>query len=224
MSSFPKKSILPPPQQVLWPELAAATREGFVLYGGTAIALHLGHRQSIDFDFFSDQTFDPDELYLRLPFLAGAEVLQSEPSTLTVLVKRGLHRDDTIKVSLFGNLNFGRVGSPLRTPDGVIVAASKEDLLGHKLKVLMQRIEIKDYLDIDALLRSGVALERGLSAAQGLFPAFPPAQGLKTLTYFAVKELAELDPDLKKRLVAAARSVLNIPPPAPIVSEVLTGG
>jgi hypothetical protein len=48
----------------------------FVLYGGTALALHLGHRQSMDFDFFGDRAFDPAKLYAALPFLAGATVTQ----------------------------------------------------------------------------------------------------------------------------------------------------
>lgn len=222
MSPFPEMGILPPAQLALWPELAAATREGFVLYGGTAVALHLGHRQSVDFDFFSEHPFDPDVLNRTLPFLAGAEMLQAEPNTLTVLVRRGPGRDDTVKVSFFGNLNFGRIGTPLRTPDGVIVAASKEDLLGHKLKVLMQRIEVKDYLDIDALLRAGVNLERGLAAAQSLFPAFAPAESLKSLAYFAPRSLAELDPGLKARLIDAGRAVLRIPARAPIASRILT--
>ncbi len=30
------------------------TNQGFVLYGGTAIALRLAHRPSVDFDFFND--------------------------------------------------------------------------------------------------------------------------------------------------------------------------
>ena len=47
----PKFDILPAAQQQIWNALAAAPRLGFVLYGGTAIALHLGHRRSIDFDF-----------------------------------------------------------------------------------------------------------------------------------------------------------------------------
>jgi hypothetical protein len=222
LSPFPEKQVLPPPQLALWPELEAATREGFVLYGGTAVALHLGHRQSVDFDFFSERPFDPDALSRRLPFLLGAELLQAEPNTLTALVRRGPGSDDTVKVSLFGNLNFGRVGTPLRTPDGVIVAASKEDLLGHKLKVLMQRVEVKDYLDIDALLRAGVSLERGLAAAQSLFPAFAPAEGLKALAYFASKSLLKLDSALKTRLIDAARAVLSIPAPARIASEILT--
>jgi hypothetical protein len=43
MSPFePKLSILPPPQRRLWDELAALPAH-FVLYGGTALALHFGH-------------------------------------------------------------------------------------------------------------------------------------------------------------------------------------
>jgi hypothetical protein len=47
--------ILPEAQWRLWPELRPASQLGFVLYGGTAIALRLGHRSSVDFDFFTDQ-------------------------------------------------------------------------------------------------------------------------------------------------------------------------
>ena len=59
-------SILPEPQLLLWEELAI-TPGKFVLYGGTAIALQLGHRESVDFDFFTDQTFDPQSLYDEIP-------------------------------------------------------------------------------------------------------------------------------------------------------------
>ena len=48
----PHLEILPPAQQRLWPELRPAAELGFALYGGTAIALRLGHRTSVDFDFF----------------------------------------------------------------------------------------------------------------------------------------------------------------------------
>src|SRR5262245_60249590 len=48
----PRLDILPDAQRELWPQLSAAPRLSFVLYGGTAVALHLGHRQSVDFDFF----------------------------------------------------------------------------------------------------------------------------------------------------------------------------
>ncbi|MDA1006243.1 MAG: nucleotidyl transferase AbiEii/AbiGii toxin family protein [Verrucomicrobia bacterium] len=43
----------------LSPELA---RHGFYLAGGTALALRLGHRLSIDLDFFSAQKFNPPSM------------------------------------------------------------------------------------------------------------------------------------------------------------------
>ena len=59
----PRLDILPDAQRALWPELAATPPE-FTLYGGTAIALQLGHRQSVDFDFFGSAAFAPDALVL----------------------------------------------------------------------------------------------------------------------------------------------------------------
>jgi hypothetical protein len=45
-------SILPEPQRALWPILEQVPKR-FVLYGGTAIALRLGHRESVDFYFLT---------------------------------------------------------------------------------------------------------------------------------------------------------------------------
>lgn len=67
----PRLDILPKPQRQIWDELAAVPPE-FVLYGGTAVALHLGHRQSLDFDFFGNRSFDPALLTAAIPFMAAA--------------------------------------------------------------------------------------------------------------------------------------------------------
>ena len=64
----PRTDILPPAQKDLWPALRIL-EHGFVLYGGTAIALRYGHRQSIDFDFFGVQFFDPDVFKEKYEFL-----------------------------------------------------------------------------------------------------------------------------------------------------------
>jgi len=57
MNSFePRVDVLPPSQLALWPKLACI-KERFVLYGGTALALRLGHRASVDFDYFSFEPF-----------------------------------------------------------------------------------------------------------------------------------------------------------------------
>ena len=58
----PHLDILPPAQRELWPLLGASSTLDFVLYGGTAIALRLGHRPSVDFDFFSESPLDKGAL------------------------------------------------------------------------------------------------------------------------------------------------------------------
>ena len=83
----PKLEIFPPAQRRLWDELEQTPQE-FVLYGGTALALRLGHRHSEDFDFFSNASFVPDSLRGRIPYLQGAEVSQIEANTLTTIVDR----------------------------------------------------------------------------------------------------------------------------------------
>jgi len=60
-----------------------------VLYGGTALALHLGHRESADFDFFGGRNFDVRALETGIPFLAGAKIIQRAEDTLTAIVQRG---------------------------------------------------------------------------------------------------------------------------------------
>jgi hypothetical protein len=67
-----------------------------LLYGGTAVALYLGHRESMDFDFFTNRAFQPDELFADYRFLRDSEVFQSQPNTLTVLTAG--HDTDRVQV------------------------------------------------------------------------------------------------------------------------------
>src|SRR6267142_2902771 len=113
MPGFPPRyDVLPPPQRNLCSELRQIPRH-FVLYSGTAIALRLGHRVSLDFDFFTSEAFAPDRLLAEIPLLSGAEILQNVSQTLT----DALDRKGRVKLSFFGGLHLGRVGSPnkLRT-------------------------------------------------------------------------------------------------------------
>ena len=166
----PQMSIPPAAQLRLWPALKPALSSGFVLYDGTAIALRLGHRPSVDFDFFSDQPLEKEILRAVFPFVSQATILQDELETFTLLVKDVLETEASyVKLSFFGRLSFGRVGEPELTTDEVMAVASLEDLMAHKLKVILQRIESKDYVDIAALLKAGVSLEKGLSAAIALY-------------------------------------------------------
>lgn len=209
MTQFPRLDVLPAAQRALWPKLREIRRHSFVLYGGTAIALYLGHRESVDFDFFTHRTFQPDELFSSYGFLRGSEVLQSQPNTLTVLTTGS--DGDRVKLSFFGGLTFGRLDQPRKTEDGVMTVASLDDLLAHKLKTVLQRVEVKDYLDVDALLQSGLSLASGLAGARVLFPAFAPQECLKALTYFEDQGLSDLPRDLEERLLSAVKSVRAVP-------------
>jgi len=69
----------------------------------------------------------------------------------TVLVPCGNIHDESLKVSFFGTIGFGRIGEPECTDDGTVQVATLDDLMATKVKVILQRIEAKDYRDIAAM-------------------------------------------------------------------------
>ncbi len=200
----PRLDILPPSQRRLWDELSAVPEE-FVLYGGTAIALHLGHRESVDFDFFGNKPLDPTRLAPALPFLAGAIVTQREPNTFSCTIDRG----GAVKLSFFGLPGIPRLSPPLIAPDNGLQVASLLDLAGMKASVVQMRAEAKDYIDIDALLTDGrIDLPMALAAARAIYGAeFNPQSTLKALTYFDDGNLRRLPDSVKDRLTKAVREV-----------------
>lgn len=200
----PCLEALPQPQRGLWRELGDTPRD-FVLYGGTALALRLGHRQSVDFDFFSSSHVDSARVLREVSYLQGAEVVQRSPDTLTCLVDRG----GPVRVSFFGGLTLRRVADPDSLAAPAVMIASLLDLAATKAEVVQARAAAKDYLDIDALIhRAGVSLSDTLGAARAVFgPAFSPIPTLKALCFFADGDLAALPRDVCRRLVEAAAAV-----------------
>lgn len=206
MSFAPKLTALPAAQRALWPELKQVPPR-FVLYGGTALALRLGHRQSEDFDYFADAPIDPDELLNRLPLLKGATVRQKAPNTLTAVV----HRPGPVKLSFFG-LSLRRVGEPEATDDGVARVATLRDIAGCKMAVIQSRSEARDYLDVYALLTRGLDVAGMLAAAQAIYgEQFFPMISLKALAWFEDGDVPSLQADVKAALRRAAGDVRQIP-------------
>jgi hypothetical protein len=212
----PRLETLPTSQQALWPQLGAVG-DNFVLYGGTALSLRVGGRQSIDFDFFTDGPIDVNELTGRLPFLSGAALLSRGPSDATFSTKG----TEPIKISFFGDLAFGRVDEPSKFSDNGVIVAGLLDLAAQKAKVVQQRATAKDYIDLATLLRSGITLERALGAAQMLFPELSPAVTLRALTFFEDGDLAQVPPQIRTELVAAVSSLRQIPLVPKIASSLL---
>lgn len=217
----PYWDILPTAQKQLWNDLAETVALGFVLYGGTAIALRLGHRVSVDFDFFTDKPLDETKLRQTLRVFARSETLQQSADTLTVLARPTVNAAP-VKISFFGAIDFGRIGIPTHTADGVLQVASVEDLLATKLKIILQRIEAKDYQDMAALLRSGASLPQGLAAARLMFGnTFQPSEALKALTWFRGGDLDTL-PLADRRILVEASSQTGDLPPVELASGVLS--
>ncbi len=199
----PKLEILPGAQRALWPELAAIPAE-FVLCGGTAIALQLGHRQSVDFDFFSSRAFDPAQLYSIVPLLNGSTVLQQAASTLTCRIERA----DPVIVSFVGVPTLRRVAAPLIARDNRLRIASLLDLAGMKAAVVQQRAEAKDYVDLHALLEADIGLPAALAAASAIYgERFNPQLTLKALSFFGDGDLPSLPKSVQERIIGAVRSV-----------------
>ncbi len=203
----PKLSILPKAQREIWPDLAPARRLGFVLYGGTAVALHLGHRESLDFDFFRSQPFDKDRVRAEFRFVDQAPVLQDTPDTLVILADMP---SGPVKVSFFGGISFGHVNDPLETSDGTLLVASLDDLLATKLKAVLDRAEVKDYRDIARMISNGTSLSAGLSAFREMFKG-EPAQVLRAIGYFGDGDLTMLSSSDRKVLSDARDHVRELP-------------
>lgn len=90
--------------------------------------------------------------------------------------------------------------------------ASLLDIAVTKMAVIQKRAEIKDYLDIDALLQHGVDLPTALAAGRVVYGRhFNPLITLKALSFFG--DLPTLSAEVKERLAAAVEAVdvTNLP-------------
>lgn len=199
----PNFETLPAPQRALWRRLAVLPWDA-VLYGGTALSLRLGHRASVDFDFFLPRSFEPGDMVREISALGSIELVQSAPNTLGARV-------DGVLVSLFG-VELAAVAPPEVTTDTGLPVASLRDLGATKMQTIVDRAMAKDYLDIAALLDAGADLPDLLGCAQIVFgPRFSPLLALKALTSFTDGDLPALPEGIRGRLVAAAGSVDQIP-------------
>ena len=138
------KGMTPAAHKVFKVIAPVAVARGFVLAGGTAVALHLGHRRSEDFDFFTIRPFSPERLHQAIRRLnLETTVLQEEPGTLTLLA-------DGVKVSFFHYpYSFLEATVALH---GVRVAGLV-DIASMKLMAMMQRGAKRDYVDLYWILQ-----------------------------------------------------------------------
>ena len=183
------REVLTEPQQALLELLSRiAEVRTFYLAGGTALALHLGHRRSRDFDFFRAKEFIPQDLLSALRETGELEVLLEAAGTLTVAL-RGVPT------------SFFRYDYPLlrplhESPWGLPVA-DPEDIAAMKLAALAGRGSRKDFVDLYFHARRLAPLEQVFKRFREKYRgvSVDPYHLLRSLTFFDDAE-AEAMPEL----------------------------
>lgn len=134
------RDVLLPTTAEAWRRLAPATASWMYLAGGTALATHLRHRTSRDLDLFTEQPFDAaqhaDMLIGTFPDFVPTDI--SEGTVNGVL-------GETKVQFLDASPQHRLVEAPLLA--GIRVAGV-EDILAMKIKVVMDRGELRDYFDL----------------------------------------------------------------------------
>ncbi len=152
-------------------------KKEFYLAGGTSLALQIGHRDSIDFDFFSPKDLDTKKLFAELnEVFNGFELLkiQEEKNTLTILI------DNSIKLSFF-TYKYKLLNDLIDEKN--LKLASIEDIGCMKLSAITGRAANKDYVDIYYILQN-IRLKDLLVKASEKFSNLDKNLILKSLVYF----------------------------------------
>lgn len=174
-----------------WPRAAGdlvsrGALSGFYLAGGTGLALHLGHRRSVDLDLFHEAEFDSAALRDRLRDLPGLAKVETAPNTLHLQ----LHG---VKVS------FLRYPYPLLFPlhgFGELRIADARDIACMKVEAIASRGSRRDFVDLYVAARAyGLREILDWFAAKFASAKYNRTHVLKSLTYFRDAE-TEPSPDM----------------------------
>lgn len=178
--------ILPPEQQAALRQLARpATECGFCLGGGTAIAAHLGHRQSHDLDWFTGERIEDPLVLARDLQERGAEL------RIESVARATLHGDVRGVRTSFLEYRQPTLAPPVAWRDVGCEIASLDDLAAMKLLAVDQRGAKRDFIDIHALVVHARPLAEMLALFRRKFGVEDVSPVLYGLTYY---EDAEGDP------------------------------
>lgn len=161
----------------------AGLTDPFYLAGGTAAALFLGHRISMDLDFFGPGSFDSASLVDQLAELGRFQLDRIAADTL-------LGDLAGVKISFF-RYRYPLVVEPVMAM-GVKVAGL-QDIAAMKLDAVSRRGTKRDFVDLFFIAQSGISLADALDQYQRKYAGFDVnvIHVVKSLTYFVD---AELDP------------------------------
>jgi hypothetical protein len=115
-----------------------------VLAGGTALALHIGHRESVDLDFFTCKTFRTESVISEIRETGkNFRILSEDDDHITAEI-------EGVKVSLF-RYEYRFVAAP-ETYAGISIAGIP-DIAAMKIIAISQRGTKRDFVDAYYILR-----------------------------------------------------------------------
>lgn len=151
---------------------------GFYMAGGTALALQIGHRQSLDFDFYTEKEFDNKKLFLELEKRFKKVILiQKQEQTLIV-------RINEVEISFF-HYSYPLICALIKLEE--IYLAAEQDIAAMKIIAISDRGTKRDFIDIYFLLKK-FSLKEIFEFVKKKYPMFNIYVGLRGLTYFVDAE------------------------------------
>jgi len=153
------REVLTKKQAELLPLLKLFSND-FGLVGGTAMALYIGHRRSIDFDLFTNKEFKNETLLSKISKSFKIEmIVVNNPGELTIILKG-------VRFTFFHHqhkIDFPkRFEKIVKLPDLLTLAAMKAFTLG-------MRAKWKDYVDLYFILKNHYTLQQIIKRAQKIF-------------------------------------------------------
>lgn len=154
-----RKEILMEQQIKLLPLIGKFSSD-FGLVGGTAIALHIGHRESVDFDLFTASEFDSSKIKRKITNGFNVEkVFVNEADEYTVLI-------NGVKITFLRypfHIEFkDSLDNIIKTADLLTLAAMKAYALGRRAKW-------KDYVDMYFILKNHHSVAEITKKAKEIF-------------------------------------------------------
>lgn len=171
-------NILNHQQQQVIKKLGFLDDFGIYLAGGTALALQLGHRTSLDLDFYTKGHFDSVRL-LKVFQDNFAEVIVDRSIEDTLLLEV-----EKVHFSLF-YYPYDLLKKPISFKN--IKLASCEDIAAMKIIAISMRGKRRDFIDICYLLRK-FSLDKIMKLTFEKYPTYQPMPILKGLRYFVDAE------------------------------------
>lgn len=141
----------------------------YILCGGTALAIQIGHRKSEDLDFMMWRTSKTDKPEVN--WNAIEKELKEKIGEIENFNMLGFDQVEFlvkgVKISFFVSDNFSPVSSPINYL-GNIRLADIEAIMAMKMEVMLRRMKFRDYYDIYCILQNNYSIHKGIEKALSL--------------------------------------------------------